>query len=56
MGGAVARKILGTIGTATNSYTRQIGHICMEKEFAPSMARSIYRNDVRCPDAGRPRP
>ncbi|MDA7944180.1 MAG: chorismate synthase [Nitrosopumilus sp.] len=51
MGGAVARKILGTIGTATNSYTRQIGHICMEKGFAPNMARSIYRNDVRCPDA-----
>jgi chorismate synthase len=51
MGGAIARKLLKvTLGIETNSYTTQIGKITMEKEFEPKMAKSIYKNDVRCPD------
>ena len=51
MGGAIARKLLKvTLGIETNSYTTQIGKITMEKEFKPKMAKSIYKNDVRCPD------
>jgi len=51
MGGAIARKLLKvTLGIETNSYTTQIGKIAMEKEFKQKMAKSIYKNDVRCPD------
>jgi len=51
MGGAIARKLLKvTLGIETNSYTTQIGKITMEKEFDTKMVKSIYKNDVRCPD------
>ena len=51
MGGAIARKLLKvTLGIETNSYTTQIGKITMKKEFELKMAKSIYKNDVRCPD------
>lgn len=51
MGGAIARKLLKvTLGIETNSYTTQIGKITMEKEFDAKMVKSIYKNDVRCPD------
>ncbi len=51
MGGAIARKLLKvTLGIETNSYTQQIGKVQMKKEFNGKMAKSIYKNDVRCPD------
>ncbi|MDH3610516.1 MAG: chorismate synthase [Nitrosopumilus sp.] len=51
MGGAIARKLLKvTLGIETNSYTKQIGKIEMKKEFDKIMTKSIYKNDVRCPD------
>ncbi len=51
MGGAIARKLLKvTLGIETNSYTTQIGKIKMKKEYEEKMIKSIYRNDVRCPD------
>ncbi len=51
MGGAVARKLLKkALGVETHSYTMQIGKIKMNKEFTPKMIKSIYSNDVRCPD------
>ena len=51
MGGAIARKLLKvTLGIETNSYTTQIGKITMKKEFELKKAKSIYKNDVRCPD------
>ena len=51
MGGAIARKLLKiTLGIETNSYTAQIGKIKMNKEFNPKLVKSIYKNDVRCPD------
>ncbi len=51
MGGAIARKLLKvTLGIETNSYTKQIGKIEMKKEFDKKMIKSIYKNDVRCPD------
>lgn len=51
MGGAIARKLLKvTLGIETNSFTTQIGKITMEKEFDAKMIKSIYKNDVRCPD------
>lgn len=51
MGGAIARKLLKkTLGVQTHSYTMQIGKIKMNKEFSSKMIKSIYSNDVRCPD------
>ena len=51
MGGAIARKLLKvTLGIETNSYTTQIGKVKMKKEFDSKMVKSIYKNDVRCPD------
>jgi len=51
MGGAIARKLLKvTLGIETNSYTTQIGKIKMKKQVTPSMLKSVYSNDVRCPD------
>ena len=51
MGGAIARKLIKvTLGIETNSYTSQIGKTKMKKEFNNKMAKSIYKNDVRCPD------
>ncbi len=51
MGGAIARKLLSvTLGIETNSFTTQIGKIKMQKEFDQKMKKSIYKNEVRCPD------
>ena len=51
MGGAIARKLLkDTIGVETNSYTTQIGKVKMKKEATKKEFKSIYRNDVRCPE------
>ena len=51
MGGAIARKLLKvTLGIETNSFTSQIGKVKMNKEFTSKMAKSIYKNEVRCPD------
>ena len=51
MGGAIARKLLKlTLGIETNSYTSQIGKIKMKNQVSTSMIKSIYSNDVRCPD------
>ena len=51
MGGAIARKLLKiTLGIDTNAYTKQIGKIKMQKEFNERMIKSIYKNDVRCPE------
>jgi len=51
MGGAIARKLLKvTLGIETHSFTSQIGKIKMEKEFNEKMIKSIYKNDVRCPE------
>ena len=51
MGGAIARKLLEvTLGIKTNSYTVQIGKVKMETEFNEKMIKSIYKNEVRCPE------
>ncbi len=51
MGGAIARKLIKvTLGIETNSFTSQIGTIQMKKKFESKMTKSIYKNDVRCPD------
>ena len=51
MGGAIARKLLKhTLGISTNSSVMQIGQVCMEKKFIQGMVKSIYKNNVRCPD------
>ncbi len=51
MGGAIARKLLKvTLGIETNAFTAQIGKVKMNKEFTSKMAKSIYKNEVRCPD------
>lgn len=51
MGGAIARKLLKvSLGVETNSFTVQIGKIKTDKEITSKMLRTIYSNDVRCPD------
>ena len=51
MGGVIARKLIKVaLGIETNSYTTQIGKIEMKKEFNKKMIKTIYKNDVRCPD------
>ena len=51
MGGAIARKLLKvTLGVETNAYTLQIGKIKMKNQATPNMMKSIYSNEVRCPD------
>lgn len=50
MGGAIAQKLLRTIGIDTCSFVTQIGKISMKKRFNDKMTNSIYNNDVRCPD------
>jgi len=51
MGGTIAKKLLKvTLGIETNSYTKQIGKIKLEKEFDEKKIKLIYKNDVRCPD------
>jgi len=51
MGGAIARKLLKTtLNIQTNSYTLQIGKIRMKLSVTSKMLKSIYSNEVRCPD------
>lgn len=51
MGGAIARKLLKVVlGTETNSFTKQIGKIKMKNQPTQKMMKSIYSNEVRCPD------
>lgn len=51
MGGAIARKLLKvTLGVETNAYTCQVGKIKMKSQATPKMLKSIYKNEVRCPD------
>jgi len=51
MGGAIAMKLLKvTLGIEINSFTSQIGKIKMEKEFNKKMSKTIYKNEVRCPE------
>jgi len=51
MGGAIARKLLKvTLGVETHSYTQQIGKIKLQSGISSKMLKSIYSNDVRCPD------
>ena len=38
------------LGVETNSYTSQIGKIKMKKEATKKEFKSIYTNEVRCPD------
>jgi chorismate synthase len=52
MGGAIARKLLKvTLGVETNAYTSQIGKIKMKNQATSKMMKSIYSNEVRCPDS-----
>jgi len=51
MGGAIARKLLKvTLGVETHSYTSQIGKIKLTNQVTSKMIKSIYSNEVRCPD------
>ncbi len=51
MGGAIARKLLKvTLGVETYSYTSQIGKIKFTNQVTSKMIKSIYSNEVRCPD------
>jgi len=51
MGGAIARKLLKvTLGVETNAYTCQIGKIKMKNQATSRMLKSIYGNEVRCPE------
>ena len=51
MGGAIAQKLLKeSLGVETHSYTLQIGKIRMNRSPNSKMIKSIYSNDVRCPD------
>jgi chorismate synthase len=51
MGGAIARKLLKvTLGVETHSYTSQIGKVQLNNQVTSKMIKSIYSNEVRCPD------
>ncbi|MEX1151440.1 MAG: chorismate synthase [Nitrosopumilaceae archaeon] len=51
LGGAIARKLLKvTLGIDTNAYTLQIGKIKIKNQPTSKMIKSIYANEVRCPD------
>ena len=51
MGGAIARKLLKvTLGVETNAYTCQIGKLSMKNQATTQMLKSIYANEVRCPE------
>ncbi len=51
MGGVIAQKLLKeSLGVETHSYTLQIGKIRMSRSPNSKMIKSIYSNDVRCPD------
>ena len=51
MGGAIARKLIKeTLGIETNAYVSQIGKLKMKKNIGKKMLKTIYKNEVRCPD------
>jgi len=51
MGGAIARKLLKvTLGVETNAYTCKIGKIGMKNQASRQSLKSIYANEVRCPE------
>jgi len=51
MGGAIARKLLkATLGVETNAYTCKIGKIGMKNQATRQSLKSIYTNEVRCPE------
>ena len=51
LGGAIARKLLNvSLGVDTNAYTCQIGKIKIKKQPTPKMIKTIYTNEVRCPE------
>ena len=51
MGGAIARKLIKeTLGIETNAYVSQIGKLKMKKNIDKKMLKTIYKNEVRCPD------
>lgn len=51
LGGAIARKLLKVcLDVDTNAYTLKIGKIRMKKPFNQKMTKSIYSNEVRCPE------
>lgn len=51
LGGAIARKLLKvSLGVDTNAYTCQIGKIKIKKQPTPKMIKTIYTNEVRCPE------
>jgi chorismate synthase len=51
LGGAIAKKLLKVaLGVDTNAYTCQIGKIQMKNQPTSKMIKTIYSNDVRCPE------
>ncbi len=51
MGGAIARKLLKeTLNVETNAYTCKIGKIGMKNQASKQSFKSIYTNEVRCPE------
>ncbi len=51
MAGAIARKLISvTLGLETFSYTCQVGNVKMKEQASLKLKKSIYDNEVRCPD------
>ena len=51
MGGAIAKKLIKeTLGIETFSFVVQIGDIELKKSVTKKMIKSIYSNEVRCPE------
>jgi len=51
MGGAIARKLLKvTHGVESYAHTCQIGKIKMKNQATSQILKSIYGNEVRCPE------
>jgi len=51
LGGAIARKLLKVaLGVDTNAYTFQIGKVQIKNQPSSKMIKTIYTNDVRCPE------
>jgi chorismate synthase len=51
LGGAIARKLLKVaLGVDTNAYTSQIGKVQMKNQPTSKMIKTIYTNEVRCPE------
>jgi len=51
LGGAIARKLLKVaLDVDTNAYTSQIGKVQMKNQPTSKMIKTIYTNEVRCPE------